>query len=79
MTPKGPSLGSLVPDLRRRTTVLSKVPTPSSLSVATRTHPASGTGIGWAHLRPSCLADSLETESWALALPSDSCTRKKNV
>lgn len=51
-TPNGPSCGCLVPDLRRRTTVLSKVRTPSSFSVATSTQPVSGDERGCAHLRP---------------------------
>ena len=51
-TTNGPCCGCLVPDLRRRTTVLSKERTPSSFSVATMTQPVSGTGKGWAHFRP---------------------------
>ncbi|URD84617.1 hypothetical protein MUK42_20372 [Musa troglodytarum] len=63
-TPKGPSLGSLDPNLRRRTTVLSKLGTPSSFSVATNTHPVSGTGIECAHFfRPSCWGGSIEAVS----------------
>ncbi|THU57072.1 hypothetical protein C4D60_Mb11t23920 [Musa balbisiana] len=63
MTPKGPSLGSLDPNLRRRTTVLSKLGTPSSFSVATNTHPVSGTGIECAHFRPSRWGGSIEAVS----------------
>lgn len=53
MIPNGPSRGFLVPDLRRRTTVLSNERIPSSNSVAIRTQPFSGDEIGWAHFRPS--------------------------
>lgn len=48
--PNGPSCGFLDPDLRRSITVLSKVRTPSSFSVAMRRQPFSAAEMGCAHL-----------------------------
>lgn len=86
--PNGPSCGFFVPDLRRRTTVLSKVRTPSSFSVATRRQPFSGDEIGWAHLAgrdfgPDDVPSWLEKESvfsaYKKVMFSKNLTFKENV
>ncbi|CAI0453924.1 unnamed protein product [Linum tenue] len=49
MMPNGPA----GPVERRRTTVRSKMWTPSSFSVAMSRHPLSGSWMAWAHLSPT--------------------------